>query len=128
MVCGFTEDGRFIFAGSNDCCIYVWHWDLGVTANARRQHRGGSNPYATQEEEEDELEGPSDAGARCALLDAETSLSQTAIFGQSAFPRSFRPKMQLLVGSQVNRSQHTTTLLLNHCTFMQVGGQSCAHA
>lgn len=76
MVCGFTEDGRFIFAGSNDCCIYVWHWDLGVSMNATRQHRGGSNPYAPQEEE-DELEGPSVAGARCALLDAKASLSQS---------------------------------------------------
>ena len=28
MVCSFSEQGTFIFAGSNDCCVYVWHWDL----------------------------------------------------------------------------------------------------
>ena len=29
-MCSFSEQGTFIFAGSNDCCVYVWHWDLDV--------------------------------------------------------------------------------------------------
>lgn len=27
LVCGFSPDGEYIAAGSNDCLSYVWHWD-----------------------------------------------------------------------------------------------------
>ena len=29
-MCSFSEDGHYIFAGCNDCCVYIWHWDLDL--------------------------------------------------------------------------------------------------
>ena len=29
-MCSFSEDGEHIFAGCNDCCVYIWHWDLDL--------------------------------------------------------------------------------------------------
>lgn len=29
-MCGFSPDGSHIVAGSNDCHIYVWFWDIAA--------------------------------------------------------------------------------------------------
>ena len=43
MVCGFSEHGTFIFAGSNDCCVYVWNWEL----EAEHWQKSGSDAPAS---------------------------------------------------------------------------------
>ena len=30
LVCAFSKDGAYIVAGANDCCLYVWHWEVGA--------------------------------------------------------------------------------------------------
>lgn len=32
-MCGFSPDGSHIVAGSNDCHIYAWFWDIAATAD-----------------------------------------------------------------------------------------------
>ena len=61
-MCSFSEQGTFIFAGSNDCCVYVWHWDLDVEHSRRcgdessalitgdMNLSNGSSPPAEEEE------------------------------------------------------------------------------
>lgn len=33
LVCGFSPDGSHIVAGSNDCHIYAWFWDIASAAD-----------------------------------------------------------------------------------------------
>ena len=33
LVCGFSPDGSHIVAGSNDCHLYAWHWDIAAAAD-----------------------------------------------------------------------------------------------
>lgn len=33
LVCGFSPDGSHIVAGSNDCHIYAWFWDIAAAAD-----------------------------------------------------------------------------------------------
>ncbi len=51
MVCGFSEQGTFIFAGSNDCCVYVWHWDLDL----EQWGKSGSEAPAPSYEDNDPI-------------------------------------------------------------------------
>lgn len=62
MVCSFSEDGTFIFTGSNDCCVYVWHWDLDLS----RQHRRSSSEAEDADKLSDDLSplAKLEAGAR----------------------------------------------------------------
>lgn len=51
LVCGFSPDGSHIVAGSNDCHIYAWFWDI---ASAMDKGKGAAKQgtYNVCDEEE----------------------------------------------------------------------------
>ncbi|KAK9915369.1 hypothetical protein WJX75_008121 [Coccomyxa subellipsoidea] len=49
LVCSFSNDANYIVAGANDCCTYVWHWDVGQKA----RHRSMRRFYAPPEDDDD---------------------------------------------------------------------------
>ena len=60
LVCSFSKDGAHIVAGANDCCVYVWHWDI---APRQRYRASGRSPYAPPDQAGDEAEAELAAAA-----------------------------------------------------------------
>ena len=51
LVCGFSPDGAHIVAGSNDCHIYAWFWDI---ASAMDKGKGAAKQATYNVADEDE--------------------------------------------------------------------------
>jgi hypothetical protein len=79
LVCGFSKDGAHILAGANDCCVYVWHWDIARRPRQKASDCSFYEPPGQQQAREAAQAQPMEVDAKpqgCAALPIPLYTSQ----------------------------------------------------